>query len=62
MPIKHCAHKGKPGFKWGDNGTCYTYESTNVVSIARAKLKAQMQGKAILHEQQKKGTKLDGQY
>lgn len=24
MPVKKCTIDGKPGYKWGDQGKCYT--------------------------------------
>jgi hypothetical protein len=47
MPIKRCQKDGKPGYKWGDAGTCYTYTSGNKESRERAKKKAREQGQAI---------------
>ena len=47
MPIKVCNVGGKPGFKWGDAGKCYTYESSSNASRGRAKQKAYLQGRAI---------------
>lgn len=38
-PIKKCQSKGKPGFKWGDSGKCYTGPA--------AKSKAAKQGQAV---------------
>lgn len=39
MPVKSCRSNGKSGFKWGDNGKCFTGEN--------AKAEATKQGKAI---------------
>lgn len=39
MPIKQCSIKGKSGYKFGDNGRCYTGEN--------AKARAEEQGRAI---------------
>lgn len=39
MPIKKCEKNGKPGYKWGDEGYCYTGPD--------AKDKARLQGVAI---------------
>lgn len=30
MPVKQCQINDKPGFKWGDEGTCYTYDDAVV--------------------------------
>ena len=47
MPVKGCQENGKPGFKWGDQGKCYTYTPGNEVSKKRAHDKAIKQGRAI---------------
>lgn len=47
MPIKNCSDSGKPGYKWGDGGKCYTYSSDDNASKAAAKKKALAQGIAI---------------
>jgi len=47
MPVKPCRSDGKPGFKWGDSGKCYTYTPGNETSRKRAKDKAAKQGRAI---------------
>ncbi len=39
MPVKKCTSKGKSGYKWGDEGTCYTGSG--------AEAKAKRQGRAI---------------
>lgn len=39
MPVKRCIKNGKPGYKWGDNGYCYTGPNS--------KSKAEKQGRAI---------------
>ena len=39
MPVKTCQRNNKPGYKWGDEGYCYTGRG--------AKKKAEDQGKAI---------------
>jgi hypothetical protein len=39
MPVKQCTHDGKSGYKYGDNGKCYTGED--------ARTKAEEQGRAI---------------
>lgn len=38
MPVKKCIESGKRGWKWGDNGKCYTGKD--------AKAKAEKQGQA----------------
>lgn len=46
MPVKRCMKNGRPGFKWGDQGKCYTYNPANDASRERAKSKASKQGRA----------------
>ena len=50
MPIKSCQENGKPGFKYGDSGKCYTYEKGNEASRLAAIAKAQKQAAAIRRE------------
>ena len=47
MPIKKCRSNGKPGYKYGDQGKCYTYTTGNKTSREKAKKKAGEQGRAI---------------
>lgn len=47
MPIQTCQLEGKPGYKWGDSGKCYTYKQGNKTSEAIALAKAQVQGRAV---------------
>ena len=47
MPILKCQKDGKPGFKWGKSGKCYTYTPNDKISRKRAKSKAIKQGLAI---------------
>jgi len=47
MPLKKCTSGGKPGWKWGDNGKCYTYNEGDARSEKNAKRRAIRQGKAI---------------
>ncbi len=47
MPIKECILNGKPGFKWGNVGKCYTYNPISESSTKEAKQKAINQGIAI---------------
>jgi hypothetical protein len=47
MPIKQCQEQGKPGFKWGDSGKCYTYSPYDEKSKNNAKRSANIQGIAI---------------
>lgn len=47
MPIKSCQIDGKPGFKWGDQGKCYTFDKEDEGSKKAAKKKAIKQGIVI---------------
>lgn len=46
MPVRDCSSNGKPGYKWGGSGKCYTYTENDAASRDAAKTKAQMQGLA----------------
>jgi len=46
MPIITCTSDGKPGFKYGETGFCYTYED-NEPSKEAARQAAIKQGQAI---------------
>jgi hypothetical protein len=47
MPVQDCREDGKPGYKYGDEGFCYTYTPGNEKSRKSAKQKAYLQGVAI---------------
>jgi hypothetical protein len=47
MPVKSCEENGKPGYKYGDSGKCYTYTPKDEVSRNKAKKQAIIQGIAI---------------
>jgi len=49
MPIQSCIKNGKPGFKYGNKGTCYTYNPNDEDSRKEAIEKARKQMKAILN-------------
>lgn len=53
MPIESCESGGKPGFRYGIQGKCYTYNPGDRASRDAAKKKAIQQGVAI--EQQRGG-------
>lgn len=53
MPVKPCSDGGKPGYKYGDSGHCYTYTKGDEESRKRAKQKAHIQGGAIKANQRK---------
>jgi rubrerythrin len=42
-----CEENGKPGWKYGESGACYTYTAGNEQSSNEAKRKAHLQGAAI---------------
>ena len=47
MPVMRCRSEGKPGWKYGEEGHCYTYTQGNEESERQAKEKAGKQGQAI---------------
>lgn len=47
MPVQRCQKNGKPGFKYGSSGACYTYTPGNTQSEVAARNKAEKQGRAI---------------
>jgi hypothetical protein len=47
MPVKECELDGKSGYKWGDEGKCYTYSPKNEGDKRNAKKSAILQGIAI---------------
>lgn len=47
MPVQSCQLGGKPGYRWGESGKCYTYESGDPTSRERAQDAATRQGAAI---------------
>jgi hypothetical protein len=47
MPIQACSKDGKPGYKYGASGTCYTYTPGDRESRKRALEKAEKQAAAI---------------
>lgn len=51
MPVQECEDQGKPGFKWGEAGKCFTYEPDNEAQRNEAKRKAFIQGAAIGEEE-----------
>ena len=47
MPVRRCVLDGKPGFKWGERGRCYTYSPNDDAGRERARERAEIQGRAI---------------
>jgi len=46
MPVGKCSDNGKPGFRFGDSGKCYTYTEGDEVGMERAREKARDQERA----------------
>lgn len=57
MPVQSCTEEGKPGYKYGESGKCYTYTAGNETAKKAAKLKAIRQGVA---ESYSTGKKFEG--
>ena len=47
MPLNRCQEEGKPGWKWGDAGTCYVYTAGDEASELAARKKAMAQASAM---------------
>lgn len=56
MSLKRCQSNGKTGYRWGNEGKCYTYTTGDKESRERAKRKAESQGRAI-ESNKRKGKK-----
>ena len=37
MPIKRCRKDNKPGYKWGDQGKCYTGKDAKEKALKQAR-------------------------
>jgi len=46
MPVERCSEGGKPGFRFGDSGKCYTYTEGDTPGMREAKNKARAQERA----------------
>jgi len=46
MPVERCSEGGKPGFRFGDSGKCYTYTEGDTPGMRRAREKARAQERA----------------
>lgn len=55
MPVQACHADGRPGFKWGQEGHCYTYTRGDAASREAARAKAETQGRAIQASQAAEG-------
>jgi hypothetical protein len=47
MPVRECQENDKPGYKWGEQGKCYTYNPDNEGQRRKAKQNAIIQGYAV---------------
>lgn len=47
MPVRECQENDKPGYKWGEQGKCYTYNPNNEGQRRKAKQYATIQGYAV---------------
>lgn len=47
MPVQKCQKNGKPGYRWGEQGKCYTYPPGNKSRRKWAYSMARRQGQAI---------------
>ena len=57
MPIEGCTLDGRPGYKYGPNGTCYPYTPGSDSSKRAAHDKAAAQGRAVKASQNERGKK-----
>ncbi len=47
MPVQECQSDGQPGYRWGEEGKCYTYTPSDEESRKAARAKAERQGRAV---------------
>ena len=47
MPVQECQEEGRPGYRWGQEGKCYTFDPSSDESRERARSQAEEQGRAI---------------
>ena len=59
MPVMSCRIDDKPGYKYGEEGHCYTYTAGDERSRKAAKRKAMAQGAAIEASQARRSGKID---
>lgn len=45
MSVTECWHKRKPGYRWNDDGYCYTYTAGNIAQKRKAHRRALAWGK-----------------
>lgn len=55
MPVIRCQLDGRRGYKWGEGGRCYTYRTGDRRGKARARLLAEIQGRAIEASKARRG-------
>jgi hypothetical protein len=55
MPIIDCSLEGRPGYKYGSDGTCYPYEPGSDSSRMAAKKKAIQQALAVRYQMMRAG-------
>lgn len=61
MPVRTCRADGKPGYRWGNSGKCYTYTSGDDGARREAKRKAIIQGIAAGERPASHGVKLSAE-
>lgn len=59
MPLQRCEEEGRPGWKWGEAGKCFTYAPGSAAAEKLARQRAMAQAVAISHSQERAGTKPD---
>jgi hypothetical protein len=59
MPVTPCQQDGKPGYRWGQGGRCFTYDAKDEAAKDAAKKKALQQGVAISYSQKRAGKQPD---
>lgn len=59
MPVERCRRGGKPGFRWGKHGKCYTYTPGSEQEKALARALALRQGRAIKARQGRENQRLE---
>jgi len=58
MPIVSCELDGRPGFRWGGSGKCYTYSEGDPESMRIARARASAQGQAAYSAGYREAVKL----
>lgn len=58
MPIVSCELDGRPGFRWGGSGKCYTYSEGDRESMRIARARASAQGQAAYSAGYREAVKL----